>query len=279
VKKTVLITGAGGYLGQVVMRDLIKSRKYNIHLLFEDINDYQSVNQHFLSSSNIDVVVHLAALVPSYKGNEEDITQTNYFATRNLAALCKDTHFIFLSTECVFESNPNVAWDVNGVKNPETTYGASKSISEDFLLKESGISKIAILRTSMLYGYDKPERKNFLRFLYECMENKAEVEIFTDVYNRPTHVSDISAFILDVIEKEITGVIHAASEDYVSRYELSKIFCDAHGYSHDLLIPITQPHGGRQPKQLNLKPSEIFTKQIKFPLREGIVTCLAKLEI
>ena len=189
----------------------------------------------------------------------------------------KDAHFIFLSTECVFESSPGVAWDINDIKNPETTYGESKSISEDFLLKESDRDKVSILRTSMLYGYDKPERKNFLRFLYECMENETAVEIFTDVYNRPTHVGDLSAFIIDVIEKEITGVIHAVSEDYINRYELSKIFCDAHGYSHDLLIPVTQPVGGRQPKQLNLKPSKIFTKQIKFPLRKGIITCLEKL--
>lgn len=277
MKKTILLTGATGYLGEVVTRDLIKSRKYNINLLLEDINDYQSINQYLLSFPEIDVVVHMAALVASYKGDEKDITQTNYFATRNLATLCRDTHFIFLSTECVFESNPHAPWDINDVKNPETTYGVSKSISEDFLLKESGINKLSILRTSMLYGYDKPERKNFLRFLYECMENKTEVEVFTDVYNRPTHVSDISSFILDVIEKETTGIVHAASEDYVNRYELGKIFCNAHGYSHDLLIPITQPDTGRMPRQLNLKPSEIFTKQIKFPLRRGIITCLEKL--
>jgi len=277
MKKTVLITGAGGYLGEVLVQDLIKSRKYNIHLLFENINDYDSVNQHLLSASNIDVVVHLAALVASYKGNEQDIIQTNYLATKNLASLCKDSHFIFLSTECVFESISGTAWDINDIKNPETTYGESKSVSEDFLLKEGGLDKVSILRTSMLYGYDKPERKNFLRFLYECMEKETAVEIFTDVYNRPTHVSDLSAFILDVIEKEITGVMHAASEDYVNRYELSKMFCDAHGYSHDLLIPTIQPIGGRQPRQLNLKPSEIFTKQIKFPLSEGITTCLKKI--
>ena len=276
MKKTVLVTGATGYLGQVVTRDLIKSRKYNIHLLSEDINDYEAVNQHLLSVYSIDVVLHMAASVPSRKDGDEDVIQTNYFATRNLASLCKDTHFIFLSTECVFESNPSVAWDINDIKEPETTYGISKSNTEDFLLEESGISKVSILRTSMLYGYDKPERKNFLRFLYECMENKAKVEIYTDVYNRPTHVNDLSTFILDVVEKEITGIVHAVSEDYISRYELSKLFCEAHGYPCDLLVPTIQPADRRMPKQLNLKPSKIFTKQIKFPLKKGILTCLDK---
>jgi len=279
MKKTVLITGATGYFGQVLLRDLVKSRKYNIHLLLEDINDYQSVNRHFSLFSNVDAVVHLAALLPSYKGSEQDIIQTNYLATRNLASLCGNTHFIFLSTESVFKSDPNIAWDINDMKNPETTYGISKDAAEDFLLKESGLSDVTILRTSMLYGYDQPKRKNFLRFLYECMENKTEVEVFTDVYNRPTHVNDLSVFILDIIEKKLTGIIHAAAEAYVSRYELGKIFCDAHGYSRDLLIPVTQPIGGRMHKQLNLKPSERFTRQIKLPLRERVITCLEKLEI
>jgi len=277
MKKTVLITGATGYLGQVVTRDLIESRKYNVHLLLEDINDYESISKH-IPMCPVDVVIHMAALVASYKGDERDLAQTNYLATRKLLQyLPFDVHFIFLSTECVFKSDPNMCWDINDIKEPETAYGTSKSNAEDFLLRQSNINKISILRTSMLYGYDKPERKNFLRFLYECVENQAEVEVFTDVYNRPTHVSDLSAFILDVIEKETTGIIHAASEDYVNRYELSKMFCDAYGYSHDLLIPVTQPIAGRMPTQLNLKPSEIFTKQVKFPLREGITTCLKKI--
>lgn len=274
MKKTVLITGAGGYLGQVVVRDLAKSRKYNVHLLFEDINDHEAVNQHLFSSPTIDVVIHLAALVPSSGGTAEETIKTNYFATRNLARSCKNSHFIFLSTEAVFKGDTDAPREVDDIKNPETAYGVSKSLSEEFLLKESDIKQLTILRTSMLYGYDKPERKNFLRFLYECMESSEEAEVFTDVYNRPTHINDLSSFILSVIKEKTTGVIHAVSEDYVSRYELSKIFCDAHGYSQDLLIPINQPADGRQPGQLNLKPSELFTKQIKFPLRNGIMTCL-----
>lgn len=276
MKKNVLITGATGYLGPVVVRDLISHRKYNIHLLAENINDYSSVNE-FVSKQSIETVVHMAALVPSRKSSDEEIIQTNYAATKNLALSCKNCHFIFLSSECVFKSDPDMEWDIDDLKMPETLYGISKSKAEDFLLERSEIKNLSIIRTSMLYGYDKPGRKNFLKFLSECVEKEAAVEIFTDVYNRPTHVYDLSAFILDVIEKEITGVIHAASEDYVNRYELSKMFCDAHGYSHDLLIPTTRPTGARLPRQLNLKPSEIFTKQIKFPLSEGITTCLKKI--
>ena len=274
MKKTVLVTGATGYLGKVVTRDLIRSRKYNIHLLLEDLNDYESVNEHILSVGNIDIVLHMAAIVPSRKSADEDIIQTNCFATQNLASLCKEAHFIFLSTECVFGSKPHGSWAPNDVKEPETTYGISKSNAEDFLLNKGDMNKVCILRTSTLYGYDNPERKNFLRFLYESMESETQVEVYTDVCNRPTHVNDVSAFILNVIEKEITGIVHAVSEDYVSRYELSQLFCDAHGYSRDLLIPASQPSSRKMPGQLNIEPSEMFTEQIRFPLKEGILTCL-----
>ena len=277
MKKTVLITGATGYLGAVVTRDLINSRKYNINILLEDINDYESI-EAYLSGQKVDVVVHMAALVPSRKNTDKKVLQTNYYATKNLAALCKECHFIFLSSECVFRSDTPLERYINDAKEPETLYGKSKAAAEDYLLNQSGINKLSIIRTSMLYGYDAPKRKNFLRFLFDNVEESQKVEVFTDVYNRPTHVKDLSNFILTTIEESITGTIHAVSEDYVSRYKLSEMFCDAYGYSKDLLIPANQPLAWKKPKQLNLKPSEIFTRQIKFPLNVGIKSCLQKLE-
>mgnify|MGYP003656589392 CR=1 FL=1 len=226
MKKTILITGSGGYLGQVVTRDLIKSRKYNVHLVFEDINNEDSLNQHLLS------------------------------------------------TECVFDSDPGTPRNIGDPRIPKTIYGKSKVLAENFLLEKCDSNNISILRTSMLYGYDDSKRKNFLRFLHEHLKNKIEVEVYTDVYTHPTHVSDLSAFIMNTIAHRSTGIVHACAEDYVNRYELSKMFCDSHGYSRDLLIPTTQPLAGRLPRQLNLEPSDIFTKQAKFTLEGGIKTSL-----
>ena len=274
MKKTILITGSGGYLGQVVTRDLIKSRKYNVHLVFEDINNEDSLNQHLLSLANVDTVLHLAALNPSYTGNEQDMIQTNYIATKNLASFYKDAHFIFLSTECVFDSDPGTPRNIGDPRIPKTIYGKSKVLAENFLLEKCDSNNISILRTSMLYGYDDSKRKNFLRFLHEHLKNKIEVEVYTDVYTHPTHVSDLSAFILNAVAHRSTGIVHACAEDYVNRYELGKMFCDSHGYSRDLLIPTTQPLAGRLPRQLNLEPSDIFTKQTKFTLESGIKTSL-----
>ena len=221
----------------------------------------------------------MAALVPSRKSSEIDIKKTNYIATKNLAKLFKNTHFIFLSTECVFKSAVSLLHNVDDLKEPETTYGSSKSKAEDFLLKKSGIQNLSIVRTSMLYGYDMPTRKNFFTFLNESMRNHKKVEIYTNVSNRPTHVEDLSRFILMLVEKQITGIFHAVSEEYINRYDLSKMFCDAYGYPKDLLIPTKQPADRKMPTYLNLKPSEIFAQQIKNPLNINIKNCLKKLEI
>ena len=277
MKKNILITGVTGYLGAAMLRDLIDSRKYNINILLEDINDYRSVAEYF-SKQKIDVIVHMAALVPSRKNTDKEILQTNYSATKNLASLGSDCHFIFLSSECVFKSNTPEERQVSDKKEPETVYGKSKSLAEDYLLNQSQIKDLSIIRTSMLYGYDEPKRKNFLSFLSENLKESRKVEVFNDVYNRPTHVKDLSNFILMAIEEKITGIIHAVSEDYVNRYELSKMFCDAYDFSTDLLVPANQPLSWKKPKELNLKPSKVFTKQIKFPLKVGIKNCLQKME-
>jgi len=278
MKKTVLITGATGYLGRIVTRDLIESKKYNVHILSEDINNSAALERHASSHSEIDVIIHMAALVASHQGLEREVIQTNYTATKDLARLYEKAHFIFLSSDYVFDGESDILRNVGDKKSPQTAYGVSKSLSEDFLLNEFGLDKITILRTSMLYGYSNPKRNNFLKFLHDNLISNNKVEVFKDVYSRPTHVKDLSSFILDVVDAGPSGIIHASSREYVNRYELSKIFCKIHGYSTDYLIPIPQPPDGRIPKKLNMNPSEIFIRQIQFSLEDGIKTCLRKFD-
>ena len=93
MKSNILITGASGYLGKYFLRKIISIKDYNINLLFEDINNFESIRNYF-SSNRIDVVVHLAALVAS-KANQDEMMKTNLEATKNLANLIdKNTHFI-----------------------------------------------------------------------------------------------------------------------------------------------------------------------------------------
>ena len=128
----------------------------------------------------------------------------------------------------------------------------------------------------MLYGYDHPRRTNFFKFLHEKVANNEKIELFEDVFSRPTHVNDLVNFIDIVIEKNINGVIHACGPSYINRCDLGKIYCRSNGYNPDLIERTAMPKDGRWPAALNLKPSKIFLESIKTPLEKGVVECLTK---
>lgn len=261
--KTIALTGATGYFGKHLLQKLLSLKKYNLHILTEDIT-------REVKMPNVDVVIHLAAKKPSNSFSSNELYEVNYEGTKNVAQACSpDTHFIFLSSDYVFKSDSNKVYVESDVKAPSTDYGKSKSKSEDFLL--TNLNKTTILRTSMLYGYMNWQRKNFIQFLAENVSNNKKIDVYNDIFCRPTHVEDLSRFIVDAIEKKIYGIIHACSDVYIDRYELACLFCDVNGLDKKYLISCESPESSYWPKHLNLSPSEVFLKNIEISLKNGLV--------
>ena len=156
--KNVLITGAAGYVGTFLVRYLVEIRKYNLFLLFEDVRSTE------FTIPNVDVVVHLAGKPNSFEGDPAEILAVNFQGTVNLTRKCpQSTHIIFLSSEQVFRSHPTKVYEEIDTTDPETVYGRSKVLAEEFLILEHPCS--TVLRASMIYGYDHPRRRNFFKFL------------------------------------------------------------------------------------------------------------------
>lgn len=264
LKKTVVITGANGYLGRTLVRELISSREYNIHVLSEDITNYYEVREA-MKGSPIDVFIHAAALVPSRKPTPEDLLRVNYLATRNIAChVYLDTHFIFLSSDLVFPSEPGRIWRADDEPFPsQSVYSMTKAITEDYLINKTRMEKLSILRTSMLYGGDQDlGRDNFFRFVESSLRAKENIEVYTNLYSHPTHVEDLSRFIISIIDSERTGIIHACSDEYYNRLELAEKICERIQGDKKLLIPATALKGC----ETRLLPDKDFVHQCKFRL-------------
>ena len=261
--KTIAITGATGYFGKYLLQKLLSLKKYNLYIILDDITKDINIPK-------VDAVIHLAAKKPSSTVHSSELYETNHEATKKLASNCdENTHFVFLSSDYVFKSNRGKIYLENDNKFPETVYGKSKSKSEDFLLEN--IKKTTILRTSMLYGYINPQRKNFIQFLLENISNNVKIDVYNNIFCRPTHVDDLSEFIIYAIEKEIYGIVHACSETYINRHDLASLFCDVNGLDKEYLVPCESPKSGYWPKYLNLSPSEVFLKNTKISLRNGLI--------
>ncbi|MGL5413909.1 NAD-dependent epimerase/dehydratase family protein [Cetobacterium sp.] len=157
MKKTIMITGATGFIGS----NFIKKYKneYNIIPICLIKNKPEE-----LDYTGVDTVLHLAALVHQMKGApEEKYFEVNTELTRKLATIAKKNgvkHFVFYSTIKVYGfdgelNNPEFILTENSMcnYNPNDPYGASKYEAEKILnsLQDEKF-KVAIVRPPMVYG-------------------------------------------------------------------------------------------------------------------------------
>jgi len=230
----------------------------------EDITDSDAVREA-LTSVNFDILIHAAALVPSRNPTQEELLKVNYLGTTNLAQHCYlDTHFIFISSDLVFPSESDKIWKPDDSPfPPQSTYSMTKAIAEDHLINKTGIEDVTVLRTSMLYG-GEGERSNFFQFLGRRLSLGLETEVYTNLYSHPTHVEDLSRFIVSVMDNRRKGIIHACSDEYFNRDELARIICKNKGCNEKLLLAVS----ANKPCETRLEPDEEFVSQLKFRLEQ-----------
>ena len=253
-KKNIYITGSGGYLGQQIVKKFLGSKDFNLYLSFEDVRTFSS-NFYI---KNADVIIHLVAKHPSFAGTNEEMNATNYHSTKFLFDNMKDDcHFIFLSTDHVFKNDPEKKYYVDSSREPSTTYGITKMKSEDYILKKS--KKFCIIRTSMLYGAKDNKRDNFINYLFNNLKNEKKVELYSNVWCRPTNVLDLVEFIDHIIKESKTGIFHASGKQYMNRYEIGKKICSYYNFKQSLLVPALKPKNSYY-QSINLVPSKEFEK-------------------
>lgn len=154
-KKTLMITGASGFIGN----NFIEKYKdeYNIVPVCLIENKPED-----LDYTGVDTILHLAALVHQMKGApEEKYFEINTELTRRLATMAKEKgvrHFVFYSTVKVYGfdgelNNHDFILTENSPCNPSDPYGASKYEAEKILnsLQDRNF-KVAMIRPPMVYG-------------------------------------------------------------------------------------------------------------------------------
>lgn len=166
----ILVTGAGGFLGQYIVRDLLK-KGYNVRsfsrrqypqlqaLGVEHISgDISSLEDVTLALNSVDAIIHTASLVGMW-GRYEDFYKTNVKGTENIVNAAKKLGI----KKIVYTSTPSVAFGKSSLKGvdestpyPEyylNSYAATKSMAEKIILAANSptLSTVA-LRPHLIFG-------------------------------------------------------------------------------------------------------------------------------
>ncbi len=226
----ILLTGGGGYIGSILVKNLLECG-YSVRILdklwfgikpIENIADHPSV--HIAKGDvtkvkdltpaieNVDAVIHLAAIVgdPACAVHDpDDIFETNFVAPIRLAALaCEHSvrRFIFASTCSVYGANETGAISEASTPSPISIYGRTKLEAEKhILLLKSDEFSPCILRLATIQGMS-PRMRFDLAINYITLKAVTErkVVIFGGNQWRPfIHVSDAARAFQTVLEAPI----------------------------------------------------------------------------
>ncbi|MBZ0188406.1 MAG: dTDP-4-dehydrorhamnose reductase [Candidatus Obscuribacterales bacterium] len=245
--KRVLVTGAGGMLGQTLSACL-ESRSHDVVAMPKeilDITNYEQVTATIKQAAP-DLVVHCGAYTKVDQAESEPglAYLINGYGTENLA-IALNSHsvpLLYISSDYVFDgqqSRPYTTWDET---RPLSIYGKSKLAGEKAIQRH--LSKFYIVRTSWLYG---PNGRNFVDTIYDKAIKGEALRVVADQKGSPTCTLSLAETIADLLETERWGVYHATDDGVTNWYEFAREICTGLDIqitpieTKDMKLPATRP--------------------------------------
>ena len=214
----ILITGAGGRVGQQLVRALA------LHTVFAFKHEELDIIDVRLLLSTVSrlmprVVIHCAALTDTTLCEQDpDLAyRINGLGARNVAIACQRTGaaMCYTSTNEVFDGRkgePYFEWDQ---PNPVNAYGRSKLVGEQYVREL--LPAHYIVRTAWVYGHGSA--KHFPAKVLKLAETTAELKMVTDEVATPTSAYDLADAIAKLVLEPFYGTYHLTNDGQCSRLE------------------------------------------------------------
>lgn len=276
--KTVVVTGAGGFIGSHVVETLLDTDTQvialyrtdpppftapNLRTFPLDLRDETELRAVFrYGAPNADTVIHAAAMdgnAAFKRDNTALIFDTNLRIGSNVLNCARDSGVenivLVSSAEASVESD-------NG-------YALSKSVVEllaEQYRKQYGM-RIFLPRPSNVYGpRDKADR--VIPAMIHRITSGQDVEIWGDGSQTRSfvHVRDVVAAILQMVDREI-DTLTVATRETISILDLARTLCALLDEPERLTLDLTKPTGAPPRAFDTTRMYELVTPR---PLRQGL---------
>ena len=218
--KTILVTGAAGYVGNILCRDLL-NKGYNVRAVDNFYKGYHdsliplaaNSNFEFMYGdirnpddcknfcSDVDGVIHLAAVVgfPACKKSPIDSESINIDGTCNILNMTDGKPFVFASTGSVYGKIEGICTE-NSSLNPKSLYGQHKLEIENIVRK---MDNTVSLRFATGMGVSPNPRVNILvnDLTYQACSSGALTIFQPEAKRTFIHIEDMSTSMILALEK------------------------------------------------------------------------------
>ena len=224
----ILITGAGGQLGQDCIRVMKDHHVQGCGSSDLDITNADQVRQT-IDELSPNVVVNCAAYtaVDNCEKQQTSCRAVNEQGAANLAAACAEysCRLVHVSTDYVFDGKKPVAepYTETDQTGPLSAYGGTKLGGE--LAITQLLEDHVILRTAWLFGMDS---NNFLKTMLRLalLNPERTIRVVDDQYGSLTWTMTLARQIEALLAADIRGIVHATAEGSSTWFGGAKYFLE-----------------------------------------------------
>jgi dTDP-4-dehydrorhamnose reductase len=251
----ILVTGASGLLGLNLSIQASASHAVtgvvHTHSLREAPFEQRQADlcatgeiERLLEEVQPDAVINCAAMaiLDECEANPSRAWQINAELPGMMAAAAhrRGCQFLSISTDGVFDGQDRV-YSESDQPNPLSAYARSKAAGEEAVLKAN---PDALLVRSNFYGWSLRGVRSLAEHFFYNLSAGRKVYGFSDVIFCPLLVNTLSSVLVEMLEKQLSGLYHVFSQGSLSKYDFGAALAQACGLDSTLIEKISISQAG-----------------------------------
>ena len=244
-QKRILLIGATGLVGGALFQEAPKNTLATFYSQersepqFQklDICDSKAVNT-LIEKSKPEVVL-LSSYFPNVEACEENPSESAKINIEGILNILKPSlqigaFSVFYSSDYVFDGKLG-PYPEDAPLNPLSVYGEQKAQIETWL-KENAKDQSLVIRITGVFGVEE-KRKNFAYGVLAHAKTQKEMKVPVDQTATPSYAPDVAKKTFLALNKGLTGVLHIACQNSVSRLQFATEICEAFELDSSFLVP------------------------------------------
>jgi dTDP-4-dehydrorhamnose reductase len=261
----ITIFGGTGLLGKELVRACQGREVQALGSKDVDIRDASAVDR-IVAENHPDWIVLAAAYtdVDGCESHRDLAFAVNRDGAANVAKAAKNagSQLLFVSTDYVFDGTKSSPYEVDDIRNPRSVYGSSKAEAELRLLEI--LPDCCIARTSWLFGTGG---KSFPDTILKLAAARPTLDVVNDQRGCPTYAVDLAQAIVQLCERQASGIVHATNRGACTWYEFARAIVSGGKLTTDVRPTTTDkfPRPAERPKYSVLSPRSLDSYRVVMP--------------